>query len=339
MKKKRPLHRQLSKKMKKSVTGIEEGMDPFFVGGEQKIAGFKHAYIGLGLTKEYEKMRTTDLARRIRDDLRQLLARAYPNSLEEWQQKIAPKSRLLYNINQGVAEQLCPGLWERIISQDKTVTCKAREEYQRLLRQRLEREAGHAAVEFAFIAKQAADYLEYLSNKRGALMKKIAAKSDLWPVNLGLRVKVVKGKPVRAVTRLAVARNYLTALELNSQCDFPSAEDSGSPFRLAAAELYTKMLGLKGYYFPKVTPWVNRLFALTVPMTKRNSQDWWKVAKIYLYERWDKAQEEFEPLIRHLGFKYPIQLSIKTPYASNIKSRVIDNSLKEAFIALARPDL
>jgi hypothetical protein len=49
-------------------------------------------------------------------------------------------------------------------------------------------------------------------------------------------------------------------------------------------------------------------------MTKRNSQDWWQVAKIYLYERWDKAQEEFKPLIRHLGFKYPIQLSSKTPY-------------------------
>ena len=74
-------------------------------------------------------------------------------------------------------------------------------------------------------------------------------------------------------------------------------------------------------------------------MTKRNSQDWWEVAKIYLYERWDKAQEEFKPLIRHLGFKYPIQLSNKTPYESNIKSRVIDNSLKDAFIALALPDL
>lgn len=95
---------------------------------------------------------------------------------------------------------------------------------------------------------------------------------------------------------------------------------------------------LKEVYFPKVTPWAKR-FAVAVPMTKRNSQDWWEVAKIYLYERWDKAQEEFKPLIRHLGFKYPIQLSSKTPYESNIKSRVIDNSLKDAFIALARPDL
>jgi hypothetical protein len=352
MKKKRPLHRQLRKKMKKSLTGIEDGMAQFFVGGERKIAGFMHVSLGPRLTEEYEKMRVTDLVRRIRDDLKELLARAYPTAMEEWhQRRIAPnyrresrityESRLLYSTSQSVAEELCRGLWERIISQDKTVSRKAREEYKRLLPQFLERESRHGAIELAFIAKQAASYLEYLSVNRGTLMKEIAAKSDLWPVNLGLRVKVVKGEPVREITRLEFARNYLIELELNSHCDFPSAQGSGShsPFRLAAEELYTQMLMLKHVFFPKLTPWAKRLFALAVPMTKRNSQDWWEVAKIYLYERWDKAQEEFKPLIRHLGFKYPIQLSSKTPYESNIKSRVIDNSLKDAFIALARPDL
>jgi hypothetical protein len=339
--KKHPWPRQLSKKMKKSETGIEKGIDRFFVGGERKIAGFMHAYIGLGRTEEYEKMRVTDLAQRIEDDLKELLARAYPTALEEWQQRIAPKRRLLYRINQGVAEQLGRGLWERIISQNKTVSCTAREEYQRLLRQLLEREGRHAAVWFAFIAKQAASYLEYLSDKRGALMREIAAKSDLWPVNLGLKVRVVKGEPIREITRLAFARNYLIELELNSQCDFPTARSGGShsPFRLAAEELYTKMLMLKTVYFPTVTPWAKRLFALIVPMTKRNSPDWWEVAKIYLYERWDKAQKEFKPLIKHLGFKYPIELNSTVPYESMIKSRVIDNSLKDAFMALARPDL
>jgi hypothetical protein len=351
MKKKRPLHRQLRKKMKKSLTGIEDGMAQFFVGGERKIAGFMHVHFGPRWTEEYEKMRVTDLVRRIRDDLKELLARAYPTAMEEWHQRIAPnyrretgityESRLLYSTSQSVAEELCRGLSERIISQDKTVSRKAREEYRRLLPQFLERESRRGAIELAFIAKQAASYLEYLSVKRGALMKEIAAKSDLWPVNLGLRVKVVKGEPVREITRLEFARSYLIDLELNSHCDFPSAHGSGShsPFRLAAEELYREMLMLKHYYFPKVTPWVKRLFALAVPMTKRNSQDWWEVARIYLYERWDKAQEEFKPLIRHLGFTYPIQLSSKTPYESNIKSRVIDNSLKDAFIALARPDL
>ena len=175
-------------------------------------------------------------------------------------------------------------------------------------------------------------------------MKGIARTRNLWPVNLGLRVKVVKGKPVREVMGLTRARNYLTELELNSQGEFPSAHRSGSPFGWAANELYTKMLLLKDdphrhVWFQKLTPWAKRLFALTVPITKRNSADWWEVAKDYLYERWDKAQKEFKPLIKHLGFKYPIELSTKTPYESNIKSRVIDNGLKDAFIALARPDL
>jgi hypothetical protein len=209
-KKKRPLPRKLSKKMKKNVTGIEEPMDRFFVGGERKIAGFMHVSLGPRLTEEYEKMRVTDLVRRIKDDLEELLARAYPTAMEEWHKRIAPsyrresgityESRLLYSINQSVAEALCRGLWERIISRDKTVSCKALEEYQRLLPQFLEREPRHAAIEFALIAKQAASYLEYLSDERGALMKEIAAKCDLWPVNLGLRVKVVKGEPVREIT-------------------------------------------------------------------------------------------------------------------------------------------
>jgi len=350
MKKKRPLRRQLSKKRKKSMTGIEEGMDEFFVGGERRIAGFMPMLLGPRLTEEYEKMRVTDLARRIRSDLKELLARVHPTALEEWQRRIAPnysresfgiaytyKRRLSYGIIQSVAEELCRGLWERIISQDKTVSCEAVQEYQRLLPQFLEREPRHAAAEFAFIALQAASYLEYLYDKRGALMKEIAAKSDLWPVNLGLRARVVKGESVREITGLAFTRKYLIELELNSQCEFPSAHGSrvNSPFRLAAEDLYTKMLMLKHVWFPKLTPWAKRLFALTVPMTKRNSADWWKVAKVYLYERWDKAQEEFVPLIRHLR----LQLSGKTPYESSIKSRVIDNSLKEAFIALARHDL
>ena len=282
MKKKRPLHRQLSKKMKKSGTGTEEvGMESFFVGGERKIAGFMHALFGPRRTGEYEKMKVTDLVRRIQADLRELLERAYPTAMEEWHQRIAPnywreyvgmtyESRLLHSINQSVAEQMCRGLWERIISRDERVYCKALEEYHRLLPQFLESEPRHAAVWLASIAKQAASYLEYLCERRGALMKEIAAKSDLWPVNLGLKVKVVKGEPVRKVTRLAFARNYLIELELNSQCDFPSAQDSGShsPFRLAAVELYTKMVMLKDAFYSKPTPWVKRLFALTGPDDK-----------------------------------------------------------------------
>jgi len=151
-------------------------------------------------------MRVTDLARRIKDDLRELLARTYPTSLEEWHQRIVPnycpefgttyEDRLRYRVSQSVAEQLCRGLWDRIISRDKTVSCKALEEYQRLLPQFLEREPGHAAIEFALIAKQAASYLEYLSDKCGALMKDRGApntpgkkgKSTIWRYRFPLDV-------------------------------------------------------------------------------------------------------------------------------------------------------
>ena len=303
-------------------------------------------------------MRVGDLVRRIQDDLKELLARAYPTYREKWTQRFAPnywrKFPITYEgylrcvINKSVAEELCRGLWERIISRDKTISCKACEEYQRLLQQFLEREPRHAANAFAFIAQQAASYLENLFVKRGPLMKETAAKYDLWPVNLGLRIRKVKGRPAYKVTRQAFARDYLTELGLNSQCDFPSSHRGGaasmSPFKLAANELYIKMLLLKDdphdrAYFPKITPWAKRLFALTVPMTKSNSQDWWEVAKVYLYERWDKAQKEFKPLIKHLRFKYPIQLSSKVPYESMVKNRVIDNDLRDAFLALARADL
>jgi hypothetical protein len=157
---------------------------------------------------------------------------------------------------------------------------------------------------------------------------------------------MVKGKPTPRVTRLSFARKYVTNLGLNLECNFLSSHESGaepiSPVRLAAEDLYTNMLLLKRdsrIWFPKLTRWAKRLLALKVPMTKSNAADWWKVAKVYLYERWDKAPGEFEPLIKHLDFKYPIQLSSKMPYESMFKSRVIDNALKEAFEALAQPDL
>ena len=63
----------------------------------------------------------------------------------------------------------------------------AREEYQQLLEQFLESEPKRAANALAFIGKEAATYLEHLFVKRVALMREVAAKYDLWPVNLGIR--------------------------------------------------------------------------------------------------------------------------------------------------------
>jgi hypothetical protein len=275
-------------------------MAHFFLGGENKIAG-RMLYKPPRWTDEYEKMKVSDLIRRIEGDVDELRARAYPTATP----------------------------------------------YHRLVKHRLlPEESTHAANALVFLTRWAVTYLENLFFNQRELVKQIARTRDLWPVNLGLKWVMVKGKPTPQVRRLAFARGYLTDLELNLQCNFPSSHESGaepvSPFRVAAEELYSQMLLIKHdhyLWFPKLTRWARRLLALKVPMTKSNAADWWKVAKVYLYERWDKAQEEFEPLIKHLRFKYPLDRSDKMPYDSMFKSRVIDNDLKDAFLALAQSDL
>ena len=65
---------------------------------------------------------------------------------------------------------------------------------------------------------------------------------------------------------------------------------------------------------------------LREPMTKRTFPQWWKVAKVFLDEEWELHRQAFEPLIAHL--------KIKQGYDSEVKTRVIDQSLKEAFFRL-----
>jgi len=200
---KRTSPRQLSKRTKKSETGIREGLDDFFVGGEWKIAGFVHIKPPRW-TEEYEKMKVVDLVRRIQDDLEELAARAYPNYYAEWAQKFAPnywgefpityERRLRTVVHEGIAESLRPGLMQRIRSPSESERRRALAEYQRLVEQLLAQEPESAANRLAFIAKRATTYLENLFVKRGALMRKTAAKYDLWPVNLGLRFKRVRGR-------------------------------------------------------------------------------------------------------------------------------------------------
>jgi hypothetical protein len=51
------------------------------------------------------------------------------------------------------------------------------------------------------------------------------------------------------------------------------------------------------------------------------------VAKVFLDEEWEIKPECFEPLIQHLK---------NTGKGSQIKTRVIDQSMQDAFLALAR---
>jgi hypothetical protein len=350
---KRRVRNKPKKQTKKPHTGITPGMDQFFVGGEWRIAGLMHIKPPRW-TGEYEGMAVKALVRRIQNDVKELLARACPNHYAEWAQKFAPaywrqfpmtyERRLRGVIHESIAESLSPGLMQRIRSPSASERKRARAEYKRLAEQLIREEPKLAAGALAFVARTATQYLEHLFSRRPTLIQEIARTRALWPVNLGARVKIVKGKLVREVTGLTSARDYLLSLELNSEGDFPSTHGvpANSPFRAAAEELYWKMRMLKDdhhAWFSTVTPWAKRLFMLKTPMTESNSLQWWEAAKVYLYERWNKAEGEFEPLIKHLGFPYPIQLSSKVPYPSMIKSRVIDRDLKDAFVGLARPDL
>ena len=221
-----------AKEKLRKETGIDDAMAHFFLNAESKITG-QMFYKPPRWKGEYEKMKVSDLLRRIQGDLNELCARAYPTA--------TPHYRLVKH---------------------------------RLLAE----EPRHAADALAFITKRMATYLENLFVKRSALMMKVAAKYDLWPVNLGIRDKNVRGVTRRELQRVEFAREYLIELGLNSKPRFPGGHESGaehkiSPFKLAAEDLYTKMLLLKSdhhIWFPKVTPWAKRLFALTVPMTKRD---------------------------------------------------------------------
>jgi glycosyltransferase involved in cell wall biosynthesis len=86
-------------------------------------------------------MRVSDLVWRIQDDVMELIARAYPTYIEEWERKFAPPNlwrkfsityemRLRTVIHETIAESLCPGLMQRIRSPSEAESRRALAEYQ-----------------------------------------------------------------------------------------------------------------------------------------------------------------------------------------------------------------
>lgn len=338
-------------KKRKMRTGVSDEWG-FFLGGESAVAGIMH-YKPPRWTQEYEAMAVHQIVQRIVADIDELRARAYPTAPDEWAQKFAPARwkrypfsydlRLRNVIHETVAESLQPGLMARVRSPNGTVRDTAVKEYYGLLEKLLSQEPKSAAGALAFIGKQTAIYLENLYSKRPELMREVAAGCDLWPVNLGLKARTRKGVGKWALTRKDFAYRYIKGLNLNRACTSPTGHSGGaaevSPITLAAESLYQKLLLLKasGFAFMEATSWAKKLLALPSPMTRGNSKRWWGLAKAYLYERWEKARDEFAPLERYLNLG-PLD-GQKYPYESRIKSRVIDDALKKSFQALAQPDL
>jgi hypothetical protein len=322
----------------------------FFIGSDWVLGGYIHIKPPR-LTPEYERMTVTEIYQRIQDDIEELVARAYPTYTEEWQQKFASRywqdfgisaEQRCWTIDEKFANKLCPGLWERLKSNDVATNKKANQQLNKLLKKYKEGEPKHAANSLAFATQQAATWLENLSVKRADLLREVAKSFHTWPVNLSVRKdKNDKWK----IARLKFARKYLERLEVNTACRLPSEKYTGaeqkSPFRVAAEELYVDMLLMKHNpefhfltkrkrgWFLNLTPWAKKLTALSEPMMRANAPDWWRVAKVWIDEQWEIRREVFEPLIRHL------KLSDKNFTPSLVKKQVIDDSLKKAFKALA----
>jgi hypothetical protein len=188
----------------------------------------------------------------------------------------------------------------------------------------------NAAVALAGVATVAASILEDLAATDSKVEITVAAaRKNCWPVNMRLgkkggKVVLVGANRVRA---------YLTSIRLSQRpprilknLQNPEA----SLFSKAAELLYSAMLDWRdhGAWRGQITPWAEKLLALDATITSQNVGDWWSVAKIWMDEQWEANKAFFNPLIKHLG------LHKRALYPSEVKRRVIDDSLKKAFKAL-----
>ncbi|MEP6699531.1 MAG: hypothetical protein ABJB09_07365 [Verrucomicrobiota bacterium] len=327
---KRSERRPSAVRKRKAQTGVEKEWG-FFLGGNDAVAGNMHCKMARW-AEEYRDLEVYQIVTRIEHDIEELFAHAH--QLKPYEQFMRK------TIIKGIADGAGEDLLRRLTSHYAPVRDDAWKEYGEHIKGMLEDEPKHAAGGLAFVGKQVALLLENLYVKRQKLMIQVAAECDLWPVNLGLETR--QGVQQWALTRKNFADRYIKGLKLNRACRSPTGHAGGaapmSPITLAAESLYCKLLLLQPTNpgaFVKNTQWARRLRALPSPMTNKNANKWWKIAKIYLEERWETAREEFARLERYLR----LELSSKYPYESRIKSRVIDDALKKAFHALAKAEL
>jgi hypothetical protein len=327
----------------KESTGIDPE-EEFFLGGAEELEGFRHVKPPR-YSPAYKKMTVAEISHRVSNDIEELVARSYPTYTEEWAKKYAlawwqewgvPDDRRCREIDEKFANSLRWGLWERLKSKNPTTVKKAYSELTELLKKHNDEEPKHAASALAFLAMQAAEWLENLSQKRAPLMQEVARKFERWPVNLGVELKVVRGKITPTVTSYDFAKDYLLQLGVNLPSR-PSGNHNGPrprnrfPFRVAASRLYQDLKMMRrDPKFKRKTPWAKNLLSLSEPMTTANRKDWWRSAKVWVDEQWERNRESFQPLIEHLKM-HPAYTR------SYVKKQVIDDSLKKAFKGLAIP--
>jgi hypothetical protein len=353
--------------MKKPRNPSKTGADiKLFLGLDYEYQGFMHIQPPRNCP-EYEQMTVVEITTRIKHDTEELLARAYPSYGKEWANKFGSKwcrgiahldprgfcPPISEGYGERFAENLRKGLWQDLHSPEDSTRQKAHEEFHYLLKPFTEKESRDAANALAYLAIDAARWMENLSVKRAEVIQEVAKNHDLWPVNLGVRKRVSrnggKGQLTHVITRLDFAKEYLNRLGVGSNCKLPSTESTGakpqSLFRLAAQRLLVDLLLMKSdpsFFFKKKTPWMRKLVALPEPMTKAHVGKWWAVAKQLVDEQWKANPRFFAPLIKSCGtWQQDIRGKRRVPItdarrgSSEKKSKVIDQRLKEAFETLA----
>lgn len=283
-------------------------------------------------SEKYESVSVNELVKRLLDDVAELISRTDYEVADAVNTPLTYENRLRSVIHPDVVEAIKLDLVQRIWTEKRGM-----DEYNAGIPAFLARERAAAVKQLAYLGFKIAQHLEHLTDAYPEVVQSIAATRQLWPVNLGLDGKQSKGRQSRVLKRVKFAKAYLLKLGVGSCPDYLHDEVSialtESPFKRAATAIFNEMVSWRNPAFLRLdTAWVRRLRALKMPMTRKNSADWWHVVREYLHERWDVEPKQFGPLIKHLGLK----LCTKTPYPSTIKRRVIDNDLKDAFLALAR---
>jgi hypothetical protein len=301
---------------------------------------------------EYREMGVEDLFDRLQRDTEELLARAYHLSIDRWITEPDPVAQ--FEVPMEDAEELLERralIQQGLKSANKSENAVAEVQHCYFVEQDLE-EARNAATLLALVAQDAARQLEFLSRERFDLLESIARRFSSWPVNLGLGKPDKQGK--RKLQNAKAAENSLRRLNVNAEFCLPETEfpesKKESPFRIAAQQIFGTLRSIRHDPFsylgdsrpqgakrqtrpydfrPKLTKWGEDLLSLQDPMTERNADHWWAVAKVYLDEQWGKNYKTFAPLIQHLDLANP---NFKP---SLVRKQVIDDSLKKAFKALA----
>lgn len=203
------------------------------------------------------------------------------------------------------------------------------------------------AKNLAGMATAAARFLQDLAFSDSVFDVQLAAMArSSWPVVLRLGTKVTGGKRKEVLQDAEWAKEYLRRIKLD-QTSSPKFKYLSNPranmFNKAAEVLVHQLLEWRerAIRASANTPWARRLLSLDSPMTAKNVSDWWAVAKEWADEQWEANPEPFKPLIEACKKRgQSLGGSNHDLFPSEVRARVIDSRLKEAFFSLVkRPDL